>query len=151
MRVRVIVDDLLVDADDQSLVALAAHPNIFIRVYNPQHSVGTSTFSRLLNVFRDFRAANQRMHDKTAIFDGIVGITGGRNMADEYFDYNHSYNFRDRDILLVGQAVSQMTDNFEEFWNHSLTVPVENLLDDDELAMSSSQAKAHWQLSLIHI
>ncbi len=30
------------------------------------------------------------MHDKTLIVDGRVGITGGRNMADEYFDYDRA-------------------------------------------------------------
>ena len=79
-------------------------------------------------MFTDFRAVNQRMHDKTAIFDGIAGITGGRNMADEYFDFNHDYNFRDRDILLLGPAVTEMRENFDEFWNSEYAVPVEYLL-----------------------
>lgn len=35
VKVRVIVDDLLVDAPDKSLLALAKHPNIDIRIYNP--------------------------------------------------------------------------------------------------------------------
>src|SRR5678815_5385856 len=35
VRVRVIVDDLLIDAPDKSLLALARHPNIDIRIYNP--------------------------------------------------------------------------------------------------------------------
>jgi putative cardiolipin synthase len=68
------------------------------------------------------------MHDKTAIFDGIAGITGGRNMADEYFDFDHEYNFRDRDILLLGAAVRDMTVNFEEFWDSEYAVPVEKIL-----------------------
>jgi phosphatidylserine/phosphatidylglycerophosphate/cardiolipin synthase-like enzyme len=29
------------------------------------------------------------MHNKTFIVDGKVVITGGRNIADEYFDYDH--------------------------------------------------------------
>jgi cardiolipin synthase C len=41
VKVRVIVDDLLIDAPDKSLLALAKHPNIDIRIYNPKHSVGT--------------------------------------------------------------------------------------------------------------
>jgi len=35
VKVRVIVDDLLVDADNQDLIALNAHPNISIKIYNP--------------------------------------------------------------------------------------------------------------------
>ncbi|MGB5584844.1 MAG: phospholipase D family protein, partial [Gammaproteobacteria bacterium] len=35
VKVRVIVDDLLIDAPDKGLLALALHPNIEIRIYNP--------------------------------------------------------------------------------------------------------------------
>ena len=87
-----------------------------------------------------FRAINQRMHDKTAIFDGAAGITGGRNMADEYFDYDHEYNFRDRDVLLLGHAVAEMRENFEEFWTSELAVPVEKIFAQEDLAISPDDA-----------
>src|SRR5918993_2586103 len=41
VRMRVIVDDLLIKAPDKSLLALALHPNIEIKIYNPKHQVGT--------------------------------------------------------------------------------------------------------------
>jgi putative cardiolipin synthase len=129
VKVRVIVDDLLIDAPDKSLLALAKHPNIEIRIYNPQHHVGTPFYKRLLNVVTDFRGVNQRMHDKTFIVDGKVAITGGRNMADEYFDYDQDYTFRDRDALLLGEAVKAMRANFDTFWNSKLSEPVESLYD----------------------
>jgi putative cardiolipin synthase len=128
VRVRVLVDDILVDAENRTLLLLSAHPNAEIRIYNPNFAVGVSLWEKVRNVFSDFRAVNQRMHDKTAIFDGVAGITGGRNMADEYFDFDHEYNFRDRDILLVGAAVNEMTANFEEFWTSDYAVPVEVIL-----------------------
>ena len=59
VKVRVIVDDLLIDAPDKSLLALALHPNIEIRIYNPQHSVGTPFHTRVVNVTTDFRGINQ--------------------------------------------------------------------------------------------
>ncbi len=129
VQVRVIVDDLLIDAPDKTLLALAKHPNIDIRIYNPKHKVGTPLHTRVLNVLTDFRGVNQRMHDKTFIVDGKVGITGGRNMADEYFDYDHAYTFRDRDVLLMGAAVGTMRANFEAFWASPLAVPVEDRFD----------------------
>lgn len=129
VKVRVIVDDLLIKAPDKSLLALAKHPKIDIRIYNPQHSVGTPLHKRLLNVFTDFRGVNQRMHDKTFIVDGKIAITGGRNMAAEYFDYNHQFNFRDRDALLLGKAVKSMQASFENFWSSKLSAPVEDLYD----------------------
>lgn len=129
VKVRVIVDDLLVDAPDKSLLALAKHPNIEIRIYNPQHKVGTPFHKRLLNIAVNFRGVNQRMHDKTFIVDGKLAITGGRNMAAEYFDYNTEYNFRDRDALLLGSVVADMLTSFDKFWTSPLSAPVEELYD----------------------
>jgi phosphatidylserine/phosphatidylglycerophosphate/cardiolipin synthase-like enzyme len=141
VTVRVIVDDLLIDARDESLLLLSAHDNVDVRIYNPNLTVGTSLFSKLKNVILQFRSINQRMHDKTAIFDGIAGITGGRNMADEYFDFDPYYNFRDRDILLLGPAVADMSENFNEFWESELTVPVEDILDPDTSTISASAVR----------
>ncbi len=129
VRVRVIVDDLMIDAPDESLLALARHPNIDIRIYNPRLTVGTPVHTRLINLLTGFRASNQRMHDKTFMVDGKVAITGGRNMADEYYDYDHAYNFRDRDALVLGQVVQQMGASFERFWASDLSVPVEKQYD----------------------
>jgi putative cardiolipin synthase len=129
VQVRVIVDDLLVDAPDRTLLALARHPNVGIRIYNPQHSVGVPLHKRLLNIATDFRGVNQRMHDKTFIVDGRFAITGGRNMADEYYDYDHAYNFRDRDALVLGAVVPAIRASFERFWASPLSVPVEELYD----------------------
>ncbi len=83
------------------------------------------------------------MHDKTAIFDGIVGITGGRNMADEYFDFDHDYNFRDRDILLLGAAARDMTENFEEFWESEYAVSVDKIMAAKLDAVSVEDIQAH--------
>jgi len=141
VKVRVIVDDLLVDASNKSLVALAAHPNISIKIYNPQHSVGGSLFTRLLHLVTNFRSFNQRMHNKIFIVDGKVGITGGRNMADEYFDFDHEYNFRDRDALLVGPVVDLMDGGFQEYWNSNLSVDVEELLGATDSWLTQKQTQ----------
>lgn len=145
VAVRVLIDDLLIDADDRSLLLLAAHPNVHIRIYNPNITVGTSLLRRMFTAITDFRGINQRMHDKTAIFDGIAGITGGRNMADEYFDFDTDYNFRDRDILLLGTAVQDMRENFEEFWASSLSVPVADVLKNTSEIVSDRDARKRAQ------
>jgi putative cardiolipin synthase len=85
------------------------------------------------------------MHDKTAIFDNVAGITGGRNMADEYFDFDPEYNFRDRDILLLGPAVVDMTENFDEFWDSPLAVPVEELLDDSRRLVTAEDVQSKYE------
>lgn len=122
VKVRLIVDDLLVEDDGLVLQALDKHPNIAIKIYNPNINIGKSLSRKLFNSARDFRGVNQRMHNKTFIVDGKVLITGGRNVADEYYDYDRSYSFRDRDILLIGGAVQEANRSFEDFWNHELSV-----------------------------
>lgn len=142
VKVRVLVDDLLIDAPPEAMLALAIHPNIDIRIYNPKMTVGTSGIKRLGNVLTGLRAVNQRMHDKTALFDGMVGITGGRNMADEYFDYDHRYNFRDRDALVLGPVVKEMEASFERFWESAQAVPVEKLLPKNLKKLTPERTKA---------
>ncbi|MRR58039.1 MAG: phospholipase D family protein, partial [Deltaproteobacteria bacterium] len=142
VRARVLVDDLLIDAPPDALLALALHPNIDIRIYNPKLTVGTSTVKRIGNVATGLRAVNQRMHDKTALFDGLVGITGGRNMADEYFDFDHDYNFRDRDILVMGPVVREMEQSFERFWASPQAVPAEKLLAKQLKKMTPERVRA---------
>ena len=145
VTIRVLVDDFLIDAQDKTLLLLAAHRNVHIRIYNPNFTVGTSFARRMWNSLTNFRGTNQRMHDKTAIYDGVAGITGGRNMADEYFDFDHDYNFRDRDILLLGVAVQEMSNNFDEFWNSSLAVPVEQLLESPDERPSDVEVQQKYQ------
>ena len=70
------------------------------------------------------------MHNKTFIVDGKVVITGGRNIADEYFDYDHEYNFRDRDILLLGKESKTVQKSFNQFWNHDLSINVTSVIED---------------------
>lgn len=140
VKVRVIVDDLLIDAPPDSMLALALHPNIDIRIYNPRLNVGTSKLKMMSNVATGLRTVNQRMHDKTALFDGQAGITGGRNMANEYFDYNHTYNFRDRDMLLLGPVVADMQASFQRFWISAHAVPVEKLLAREMKRMTPERA-----------
>jgi len=141
VKVRVIVDDLLVDASNKSMVALALHPNVNIRIYNSTSSVGKSIVTRLFHLVTNFRGFNQRMHNKVFITDNSVAITGGRNMADEYFDYDDEYNFRDRDVLLAGPVINLMQKSFEDYWDDELTIDVEKLLSSTERWMTPVQAK----------
>ncbi len=129
VKVRVLVDDIVIEADEESLLALDAHPNIEIKIYNPGVNFGKSLGGKLKNFATDFRNSNQRMHNKTFIVDGKVVITGGRNIADEYFDYDHEYNFRDRDVLLLGSVSKDVQTSFNEFWNHELGRPIVELAD----------------------
>ncbi|VAW57730.1 Cardiolipin synthetase [hydrothermal vent metagenome] len=128
VKVRVLVDDLLIDAESKYLFALAVHPNINIRIYNPVISVGVNLFERIFSAVTDFRGSNQRMHNKMFIVDSAVAITGGRNMENPYFDFGQKFNYRDRDVLLIGNIISEMNTTFTDFWNSKLAKPVEKLV-----------------------
>lgn len=130
VKIRLLVDDIMVDAEVQDILTLDSHKNISIKIYNPGVNLGKNIFSKLNKFTNDFRSANQRMHNKTFIVDGKVVITGGRNIADEYFDYDHEYNFRDRDVLLIGKETIAVNSSFLTFWNSELSVPVTSLIDD---------------------
>lgn len=137
VNVRMIVDDILVDADADELLAIDAHPNLSIKIYNPTTNIGKNLPEKLYSLASDFKGFNQRMHNKTFIVDGNVGITGGRNIADEYFDYDHDYNFRDRDVLLIGKAAVLIQNSFDLFWESELSIPVNSLVKVDEAKLNT--------------
>ncbi len=130
IRVRLLVDDLMVDADVKDILTLDSHQNIEVRVYNPGVNLGKNIVQKVKKFATDFRAANQRMHNKTFIVDDQVVITGGRNIANEYFDYDHEYNFRDRDILLIGKETSSVSSSFSQYWNSTLSTPILDMVDE---------------------
>ncbi len=130
VKVRILVDDIMVDADIQDILTMNSHSNIEIKIYNPGVNLGKNLAQKLTKFATDFRGANQRMHNKTFIVDKQVLITGGRNIADEYFDYDHEYNFRDRDILLLGKEVNKANTSFEQFWNSNLSVPAQSVVNE---------------------
>lgn len=130
VKVRIIVDDIMVDADIEDILIFNSHENITVKIYNPGVNLGKNIIEKIKKFTTDFRSANQRMHNKTFIVDGKVVITGGRNIADEYFDYDHEYNFRDRDILLLGKETGEVNKSFDEFWNSSLSQDVTSVIKD---------------------
>lgn len=132
VKIRILVDDIMVEAQPEDILTMDNHPNIDIKIYNPGTNIGKNIFQKVVGLTTNFRGVNQRMHNKTFIVDQQAVITGGRNIADEYFDYDHEYNFRDRDIFLLGTVVSTVQKSFEMFWNHNLSVPVNKLLGQNE-------------------
>ena len=62
---------------------------------------------------------NNRDHRKITIIDGIVGITGGINLADEYINEYQKYgHWKDNGILLKGKATWSLTIIFLTLWDH---------------------------------
>lgn len=140
VKVRILVDDIMVEAVAEDILTLAAHPNIDLKIYNPGTNLGKNILQKAKKVVTDFRGINQRMHNKTFIVDQKVVITGGRNIADEYFDYDHAYNFRDRDVLLIGKTCKDVQQSFNTFWDSALSLPVETLFPDQKQSLSAVQS-----------
>ncbi|MES2592212.1 MAG: phospholipase D family protein [Bacteroidota bacterium] len=138
IKVRILVDDIMVEAGVHDILTMDSHPNISIKIYNPGVNLGKNIGDKIKLLSTDFRGANQRMHNKTFTVDGKVSITGGRNIADEYFDYDHEYNFRDRDVLLLGKVTGQVQKSFEEFWNSVQSVPVTDLVAEPDSSFTDT-------------
>jgi len=131
VRVRVLIDQLSALERVETLAALAsAHVDLSVRIYNPVLGRAHISYPQyLLASVCCWRTLNQRMHSKLLLVDGAVGITGGRNYADDYYDWSSDYNFRDRDVLIAGPAAREMSANFDAFWDSPRSRPVEELKD----------------------
>ncbi len=130
VRVRVLMDDLLIATDPRFLAFLNAHPRIQIRLYNPTGVLGREPGRKKRAFLGDFKRLNRRMHNKAFVVDNAVAIIGGRNIADEYYDLDLDFNFRDRDVLAAGPIVENISHSFDEYWNSYWSVPVEALLTE---------------------
>ena len=104
---RILLDDILAHGDEQVLLAIHEHPNITVKIFNPNINIGKATWSKVKKHPAYFDEINQRMHNKSLIIDGSYAVTGGRNVGDEYYDLNSNYNFRDRDVALFAREPSQ--------------------------------------------
>ncbi len=137
VRVRVLIDQLSALERTATLAALAgAEANFSIRVYNPTFSRAHISYTQYaLAAACCWRKLNQRMHTKLLLIDGAVGITGGRNYADDYYDWASDYNFRDRDVLVAGPVARDMADNFDAFWGNIRSQPAEQLTDVGRLLL----------------
>ena len=131
VKVRLLIDQLSAITDVQILGALAgAHQNLELRVYNPTFGkVQLNYLDYAGSVLCCFRRFNQRMHNKLLVIDDAIGVVGGRNYQDDYFDWDAEYNFRDRDVLVAGPEARGMAANFDAFWRAPRSVPVERLND----------------------
>jgi phosphatidylserine/phosphatidylglycerophosphate/cardiolipin synthase-like enzyme len=131
VEVRVIVDQLFSLEDPQLYAALArAHVNFELRVYNPTfHKASTPPLEFAAGVLCCFVSFNQRMHNKLLLVDDSIGVAGGRNYQDRYFDWDDEFDYRDRDLLVTGPAAAQMRDSFDRFWQYEQSVPLSRLRD----------------------
>lgn len=123
VKVRIIVDDMGLASSTRNLSALNSHPNLEIRIFNPNPS-RDFTLGGALNFLASFKELNRRMHNKLMIVDNHVAIAGGRNIGNEYFGLGKKYNFIDIDVLAVGAVLEESSHAFDEYWNNTAVYPV---------------------------
>jgi putative cardiolipin synthase len=123
VRVRLLIDDMDARAKSEQFAALATHPNIDVRVFNPFAS-RNGTLSLISEGARNFERINRRMHNKSWIVDNRFAIVGGRNLGDEYFGAGGQFNFVDLDFGMVGPVVRDASASFDRYWNSPSAYPL---------------------------
>ena len=121
VRVRLLLDDMFNGGFDHDMMALNAHPNFEIRVFNP---FNRGLLGRSVGAAFNFRRINRRMHNKSFTVDNRVTVVGGRNIADEYFGVREDSAFGDLDVIGIGPVVQDVTYMFDTYWQHDTAVPL---------------------------
>ena len=123
VRVRILLDDFGHDGQEKFFSALIQHPNISIRLFNPF----ANRAMPYLDFLTRFSRVNRRMHNKSFIADNQAAIIGGRNIGNTYFAADEYINFSDLDVLGVGSFAPEVSAAFDLYWNHKLSIPVQQL------------------------
>jgi len=142
VRVRLLLDDLDARAKNDGFAALAAHPNIEVRMFNP-FVTRKGTLAKAGEGALNFKRINRRMHNKSWIADNRVAVVGGRNVGDEYFGAAEEMNFVDLDFAMIGPVVRDASASFDRYWNSASAYPMETLdpegVNDEALARLRSR------------
>jgi cardiolipin synthase C len=128
VRVRFLLDDIFTTVPDRSFLLMNQHPNIEIRIFNPLSRYGIWAF----NYIGQFSQANRRMHNKSFTVDNSISVVGGRNIADEYFQLKKDSVFVDFDVFAMGPIASDISNSFDQYWNHSRAVPITHFTKTQE-------------------
>ena len=141
VKVRMVVDDLILHGHDQLIANLNAAPNIEFRMFNPWEN-RTSMATRGGEMLAQMERLNTRMHDKLMIADGHAVVIGGRNIGDHYFGLHESYNFHDTDLFGIGAIAQQSNNMFDNFWNSEWVVSADALTTQPDLEIAREQRQS---------
>ena len=129
VRVRILLDDIYHSGRDSAYQTLDAHPNVEVRLFNPMGNRGAAKQANY--AFRK-STLNYRMHNKIFLVDGVAAVLGGRNIGNEYFGQDPSFNFQDMDAIALGEVAAEAGEAFDLFWNAELAFPVAALNSNPE-------------------
>jgi cardiolipin synthase C len=141
VRVRLLVDDQNTSGTEPLLAALAARPNVEVRLYNPF----ANRSLRALGYLGDFERLNRRMHNKSFTADNQVAIVGGRNIGNEYFGAGSEVPFKDLDVMAIGAVVPEVSAEFDLYWNSASAYPISSVVQpagQEEASLFAERAAA---------
>lgn len=143
VHVRVIVDGVSGFMDVQhnpTFLALDAHKNAEIRIYNP------------INFLKPWNM-QARLHDKYVIIDDKMYLLGGRNTSNLFLgDYTKAKNI-DRELFVYETAenvsesasISQVTSYFESVWNSPDSKPCRGSRTSKKVEEKKLALKEHYE------
>lgn len=139
VKVRILLDDLITSGKDVELKMMASHPNIELKLFNPNRL--RRSFRNLALLF-NVNSLGKRMHNKALIADGAAAIVGGRNIGDVYYAADNETLFFDYDILATGKIVSDICGEFELYWKSKEAISSKELLEGSYTDAQYKQEKS---------
>jgi putative cardiolipin synthase len=122
-RVRMLVDGYEGLTHDPQIAALAAQPNIEIRIFNPYLLGGP------LKVFRsaEFLLFASRLNSEC-----ITAFSRGYRRGDQRPKHRRRIlppeSSADFDVLAIGPVVGELSRSFDAYWNSDMAIPIQALL-----------------------
>ncbi|ENW06834.1 hypothetical protein F933_01290 [Acinetobacter beijerinckii CIP 110307] len=137
VKVKLLIDDNNAKQTEGIFLALAQHPNIEVKLFNPYRF----RKYRGIDMVLDLKRINRRMHNKSFIADHKVALIGGRNMTNQYYNVSDNYQFSDVDVMLVGAAVNDISNSFDDYWNHDYAYEVQEVVKQKSHRLSYESLK----------
>ncbi len=129
VKIRLLIDDMSKGWTDEVIALIDCMPNIQLRRFNPG-LIRDGIVRRSFQMSTQFRQLNRRMHNKQMIVDGLWGVIGSRNHGDPYFGLSSKYNNSDLDLLITGDLIKYLKEDFDEYWNADPAYPGYAMADE---------------------
>ena len=138
VKVRLLLDDMLMGSHDGGLAALASHPNISIKLFNP---TSLRSMMHYLQIGLHVDTLGRRMHNKAFIADDNVAILGGRNIQTLYFSADTDNIFIDDEVMAVGPLAAEVGNEFETYWNSPVVKPISKIKATFDISLKKLKKK----------
>jgi len=150
VKVNIIGDQLYTMGNSWLMAELATiHQNFEFKLYNPVFSdAHTSAFEFATAIACCLANLNRRMHNKAFVVDDRYAIVGGRNYSSRYFDWDGTFNYKDREVMAIGSVVDEIVTSFDSFWLSPHVLPLTHLNDVANRIINNQEAQTDWNQPL---